>query len=244
MSADFGTLFEAARSDTKPNYRARGIIADDDRIYPLGTDTKVLSTVFEAFTRPMVHAVADKLGMVVAEPPAQNTYPDFTLSHPDRERDRIAVDVKTTYYTSAGEKVSFTLGSYTSFIHPEQEGKSILFPFSQYAEHWVVGYVYRRLAITGPEHYYPHSDLDKMPLVFDDVTTFVRRKWEIAGDRAGSGNTANIGSVKLRPHEFATADPLFANESEFLKYWRGYARTKSARADAYGSLEQFRAQTF
>ena len=127
-------------------------------MYPLNSDTKVLSTVFELICRPIVVSVAKKLGYEVVEPLVQNYYPDFslvksvvtdevqqtgpefTLADSRFEKPKIAVDIKTTYRNSRN-KFNYTLGGYASFIRPSSERKNIVFPFSDYQEHYIIGFV-------------------------------------------------------------------------------------------------------
>jgi len=67
----------------------------------------------------------------------------------------------------------------------------------------------------------------------------MQEKWRIAGDRPGSGNTANIGSIRGRLSDFQEGNGLFRSEAEFLAYWRGYGTT--ARERRYRNIEGFRA---
>ena len=113
-------------------------------VYPLGTDTKVLSTVFELISRPAVYSVAKSMGREVVEPDAQNHYPDFTLTRGPEDPAKLAIDVKTTYRRLGRDRFSYTLGGYTSFIRPGNERKNIVFPFDEYTDHWVIGFVYNR----------------------------------------------------------------------------------------------------
>lgn len=123
-----------------------GFLSRDQKIYPLGTDTKVLSTVFELTSRPTVVACAKEHGYNVVEPTVQNHYPDFTLMPVDGTKKYIAIDVKTTYRPRIDSRFHFTLGGYTSFIRLESPQKNIVFPFDDYSEHWVIGFVYTRVA--------------------------------------------------------------------------------------------------
>ncbi len=60
----------------------------------------------------------------------------------------------------------------------------------------MIGFIYTRQPLGDePNHIYDLERLDEIPLPFEDVSWFVARKWKIAGDSAGSGNTANIGSI-------------------------------------------------
>ncbi|HWU55028.1 MAG TPA: type II restriction endonuclease, partial [Rhizomicrobium sp.] len=97
-------------------YCAAGIITKHGKIYPLGSDTKVLSTIFELISRPVIYRVAEKLGLNVVEPTVQNHYPDFTLLKDAKDTKKIAVDVKTTYRDDPQSRFNYTLGGYTSFI--------------------------------------------------------------------------------------------------------------------------------
>lgn len=69
---------------------------------------------------------------------------------------------------------------------------------------------------------------------------FVQEKYRISGERAGSGNTANIGSVsRASVEEFAVGNGPFAElgEGVFEEYWRNYGRTKETRS--YNSLAEY-----
>jgi hypothetical protein len=221
------------------SYLVKGIITAERRIYPLGTDTKVLSSVFEMIVRPVVYEVAENNGMVVREARTQNYYPDFTLMRNEADLKKIAVDVKTTYFKKEGGKVAFTLGGYTSFLRSET--KNIEFPYSQYTEHWVIGFAYKRkMPEEMPAHAYGLEDIDRIPIPFEDVSFFVARKWKIAGEIAGSGNTTNIGSISGKLEDFENESSPFTSKEEFMEYWQNYGRTAAERAESYKNLEEFR----
>lgn len=223
-------------------YDVCGVIDRESRIYPLGSDTKVLSTIFELITRPVVYKYAAEYGLEVVEPPAQNHYPDFTLHREIRDHRKIAVDVKTTYRWKATDSFDYTLGGYTSFIREGKGSKNIVYPFNQYSEHWVIGFVYDRAPVSksAAAHVFTYADLSKIPLPFSNVEFFVQEKWRIASDRAGSGNTTNIGSLVGRIEDFRQGRGCFESEDEFLEYWRGYERTKGERLNTYSNIHQFR----
>lgn len=151
------------------SYSVCGIVDQSGCIYPLGADTKVLSTVFELVCRPAVYATAKGLGYEVEEPKVQNHYPDFTFHRGRDKGGKIAVDVKTTYRIHDSDKFSYTLGGYTSFIRSER--KNIVFPFSHYSEHWVIGFVYNRIAKkkAGAVHRYNVGQIKDIPLPFGNV---------------------------------------------------------------------------
>jgi len=237
---NFKTEFYKALAEEEVKYDVKGIVTLDRRIYPLGTDTKVLSTVFEMIVRPIVFRVASQNDLIVKEARAQNYYPDFTLMKGEKDKNKLAVDVKTTYREREGQKVNFTLGGYTSFLRTET--KNIEFPYSQYAEDWIIGFIYKRKEPEeSPAHIYNFAELDIIPEPFEDVAFFVARKWKIAGDIAGSGNTTNIGSISGTLEDFEREAGPFASKEEFLEYWRNYGRTAAEREKKYKNLGEFRA---
>ena len=69
-------------------------------------------------------------------------------------------------------------------------------------------------------------------------------KWKIAGDKGGSGNTANIGSIQ-RIEDILSGNGMFAKLGEewFDDYWMNFgkitAKTKSGELKKITSLEDF-----
>ncbi|MBC6416448.1 MAG: restriction endonuclease, partial [Rhodospirillales bacterium] len=147
------------------------------------------------------------------------------------------------YRREGQSRFGYTLGSYTSYIRPETEAKNIVFPYSQYGQHWIIGFVYKRAEgkRNTSGRIYSFDTLRHIPIPFDDVEVFMQEKWRIAGDRAGSGNTANVGSIYATVQDFSAGNGVFASEAEFLEYWRGYRRTNRERQAAYSNIDEFRA---
>jgi hypothetical protein len=218
---------------TGADFTVRGIVAASNRVYPLGSDTKVLSTIFEIFTRPILLRLAKRKGMVVEE--AQQTiYPDFTLYRSKGDTTKIAVDVKTTYRRPT---IAYTLGSYTSFLR--NNTKNILYPYDHYAAHWIVGFVYDRCEVTLPRESYSFDELEEIQIPYKNVEWFVQEKYRISGDRPGSGNTANIGSIKSSNiDDFRKGNGPFATHGEhvFREYWASYGKE---RGRPYSTLDEF-----
>lgn len=230
-------------SEVKNGYSLCGIVDRRGRVYPLGSDSKVVSTLFEILTRRAVAEYATVSALSLVEPRRQNYYPDFTLVGGESDQGKIAIDVKTTYLRKGTERFGYSLGSYTSYIRPETERKNIVFPYREYGEHWIIGFVYAR-----SEHHpapdtgiYSIETLGKIPLPFGEVEVFMQEKRRIAGDRAGSGNTANIGSIRGTIEDFVSGNGVFESEDEFLEYWRGYGRTAEERERGYSTVHEFRA---
>ena len=179
--------------------------------------------------------------MIVRESSKQNFYPDFTLMKDESDNSKIAVDIKTTYrnFKKDGSwSSSFTLGGYTSFLR--HDTKNIEFPYSHYQKDYIIGFIYSRVAVGGGTKFYRLIDREQVSSPLRDVEWFVQEKYRIAGERAGSGNTTNIGSVVRNSVEgFAVGDGPFAilGEEVFVDYWRNYGRTKATRP--FNNLKEY-----
>ncbi len=238
---DFKRLFLQKLNQQARAYNICGVVTNDGLVYPLGSDTKVLSTIFELVTRPIIVEIANENGLIFTEPSVQNHYPDFTIMSGESDMQKIAVDVKTTYVDHADDSFSFTLGSYTSFIRGFGS-KNIVFPFNQYSQHWVVGYVYKRVVAkkSAECRAYNVACLGEIVPPYEQVQVFVQEKWRIASDKAGSGNTTNIGSIRGVLSDFESGNTPFLSEEEFLEYWRNYERTAGEREGRFKNIQEFR----
>jgi hypothetical protein len=230
----FLTAFETGAKQLGIAWKAVGFLGLDGRVYPFGTDTKVISTVFETIAAPLIHSIAEQHGYLV-ESSDQTIYPDFTLSPNPPGRRRIAIDIKTTYrrFTSHGKTrpFRFTLGSYMSFLRDANATKNIKYPYAEYSDHWIIGFLYTRS--TGvPAKVYTRSEAAVLPCPYEDVEYFIQEKYKIVGERPGSGNTTNIGSFEtdniadLREGcgPFAALGKAACDD-----YWRNYAKVRAKR---------------
>jgi hypothetical protein len=209
------------------------MLSADDRVFPLGTDTKVLSTVFELFTRPLILDIATATGFGVEEA-LQTIYPDFTLLRRRSDPRKIAIDVKSTYRRPA---IQFTLGSYTSFLR--NNTKNILYPYDQYEQHWILGFVYSRRE-PGTAAIVPLAERRATEAPYTDVSWFAQEKYRIAGEAPGSGNTANIGSIRSdNLDDFIHGRGPFAEHGEdvFREYWANYGKVAAGRE--YRSVKEY-----
>ncbi len=67
-----------ALAEIQNGYSLCGVVDRRARVYPLGSDTKVISTLFEIVARQAVASYAGSVGLQLVEPEKQNHYPDFT----------------------------------------------------------------------------------------------------------------------------------------------------------------------
>lgn len=225
VDLDFGQEFR--KHARHLDFQVLGFLTAGDLVYPIGTDTKVLSTAFELIVRPILIEIAIEHDIILFEPSAQNHYPDFTLMESPEDPRKLAIDVKTTYrrFRKNGEawSASFTLGGYTSFIRSDT--KNIAFPFPTYNKHFIIGFIYSR---NTESNLTPVRNENRRLLSspVSDVEWFVQEKYRISSERAGSGNTTNIGSiVGSSLAEFSEGNGPFSlyEESVFVEYWRNYS---------------------
>jgi len=88
------------------------------------------------------------------------------------------------------------------------------------------------------------DELQDISSVVKDFTFLLREKWRIAGQRPGSGNTKNIGSVRqIRALLEGTGPFAPYGEQVFNDYWMNYLTQDMARAiDSavpYRNLEEY-----
>ena len=174
----------------------------------------------------MVRSIATEFDLKL-EKSAQNVYPDFTLFLESDPLKKIAVEVKSTYrqYNAKNElkKFGYTLGSYRSFLRDLFGKKGILYPYSEYDEHWIIGFLYSRNPDCKKTEIKKIIEASTLQSPYTEIEYFVQQKYLIAGKRPGSGNTTNIGSIKSNNIEdFRAGKGVFKTHQEFEEYWRAY----------------------
>lgn len=203
----------------------KGVIDSQKRIYTINNDTKLISKVFELVTTPIILDIAEKYGLELIESDRQTVYPDFTFIMPDKTK--IALDIKSTYRRNGDRVAGFTLGSYTAYIR--NPTKNIMFPYHEYKEHWILGFIYSRVENVKAD-IVPITKLGEIVPVIKDIEIIVQPKYKIASERPGSANTANIGSIS-EIKKLQRGEGLFAKYGEqvFEDYWRNFMQRKTAR---------------
>jgi hypothetical protein len=209
----------------------KGFIDIYRRIYTISVDTKIVSKVLELLLFPMFVDFGKKHGLKIELCPQQNFYPDLTFTH-ERSGHRFAVDIKSTYRTSATEVNGMTLGAFTGYFRNRDSNKNTLYPYSQYAGHLVLGVIYSKCGEVADERkQFALEDLSKIPSVIKDFQFFAQPKYRIASCRPGSGNTKNIGSV-TNIAQLADGKGPFASlgEEVYDDYWMFYLTRDMAEA--------------
>jgi hypothetical protein len=211
-----------------PEWDLVGIITKSSKVFTLSYDSKILSGIFEILTEPIVQKVADNNGLILKKG-VQNQYPEFTLYNEAKSYEKIAVDMKSTYrQRNVGGDVkgfSFTLGSYRSYLQDPKGTKGILFPYDEYKEHWVIGFVYDRNPGCKNVEITDIIRAATLQAPYTNIEFFVQEKHKIAGKTPGSGNTTNIGSIKRKSiDDFINGDGPFQTKKEFENYWKTFAK--------------------
>jgi hypothetical protein len=187
--------------------------------------------VLELLLFPMFVDFAKKHRLKIELCPQQNFYPDLTFTHKASGR-KFAVDVKSTYRTSETEVNGMTLGAFTGYFRNRESNKNTLYPYSQYAGHFVLGVIYSKCDDVADERkQFKLKDLPKIPSVIRDFQFFAQPKYRIASARPGSGNTKNIGSA-TKTQVLVNGNGPFAplGEEVYDDYWMFYLTRDMAQA--------------
>jgi Restriction endonuclease EcoRV len=215
--------FGKAVATNEGDWIIKGFIDVYARIYTISVDTKIVSKVLELLLFPMFVEFANTCDLEIELCPQQNSYPDLTFTHRPSER-KFAVDIKTTYRESETEVNGMTLGAFTGYFRKRDSKKNTLYPYNQYAGHFVLGAIYSRCHDVADERkHFTLEDLPIIPSVVKNFQFFAQPKYRIASWRTGSGNTKNIGSVKKIDQLVGGTGPFASlGEEVYDDYWMFY----------------------
>ena len=229
-------------------WTVKGFIDSLENIYTISSDTKVVSKILEIHLLPRIIDFAKEMDFRVVLPEHQNYYPDISLVSAQDESTLFALDFKTTYRIPNRPWLcnGFTLGSHGTYFSDRQSSKNIQFPYASYAGHFCLGIIYDRAETEASHEAAPHAlpDLLSIQSVISNIQFFVAEKWKIAGDKRGSGNTANIGSIQ-RIDDITTENGMFSllGEEWFDEYWINYGTIlvvgREGRSRTITSLEEY-----
>ena len=208
------------------DWKIRGFIDILKNIYSISNDTKIISKILEIHIFPALLSFAkeNKYRMEIAS--RQNYYPDITFINIDDPRIKFAVDLKTTYRKNDKDCNGFTLGSHGEYFLNRTSWKNIQYPYGEYLAHFCLGIIYDRMVQQINEtEIYSLDELASIPAVAANFVFFLAEKWRIASDKSGSGNTANIGSIKSI-NDLINENGIFVpyGEKIFDDYWMNYGK--------------------
>lgn len=231
----------------------KGFIDVYKNIYTISSDTKIVSKILEIHIFPEILRFADNSGYKIILAEHQNWYPDLTFVHKENDNIKFALDLKTTFRRD-NKSAGFTLGSHGAYFKERDKDKNIQFPYNQYSGHYCLGIIYTRadfddLAETeifqvneleeqygngndpiGERQVTKVENLKSITSVIKDFDFFAAPKWKIASDSQGSGNTANIGSIK-DIDDLKNGNGVFSKLGEdwFDEYWMNYGTATMIR---------------
>jgi len=225
----------------------KGFIDIYKNIYTISSDTKIVSKILEIHIFPEIIRFAEEFGYKIILAEHQNWYPDLTFVDNDNDEIKFALDLKTTFRRN-NKTAGFTLGSHGAYFKERDKSKNIQFPYNQYSGHYCLGIIYSREEFTdglsetktirvneleeqygrtnepiGERQVTKIENLKSITSVIRDFDFFAAPKWRIASDSQGSGNTANIGSIK-DIEDLKAGNGVFSKLGEkwFDEYWMNY----------------------
>lgn len=210
-------------------WTVKGFIDAFQNVYTISSDTKIVSKILEIHLFPKILQFAQDNGYRVVLADHQNYYPDISFVKADDESVKFAVDFKTTYRNPKKPHLcnGFTLGSHGTYFENRQSTKNIQFPYGSYAGHFCLGIIYDRAegATIDETRFHRLDELQSIASVIKNFQFFVVEKWQIASDKGGSGNTANIGSIN-NIDDIINGRGMFSRlgESWFDDYWMNYCK--------------------
>jgi len=207
----------------------KGFIDVFRNVYTITADTKIVSKVLEIHLFPKMFKFAEDNGYRIVLADHQNYYPDMSFLKNGEETIKFAVDFKTTYRKADNPEYcnGFTLGSHGTYFTDRSSTKNIQFPYSEYWGHFCLGIIYTRVedAAEDERKSFEIGELQSITSVIKDLEFFVAEKWQIACDKGGSGNTANIGSI-VRISDIISGNGMFSRLGElwFDDYWMNFRK--------------------
>jgi hypothetical protein len=229
-------------------WTVKGFIDIYRNIYTISSDTKIVSKILEIHLFPQILQFAQEQGYSIVLAEHQNWYPDLSFVKLTDPLIKFAVDLKTTYRDpdAPGHVNGFTLGSHGAYFKDRTSTKNIQFPYDEYSGHFCLGIIYtrgdskdvdeteivkvkeldedaERPRRIGQREVTAVESLRSIASVIKDFQFFVCEKWQLASDRQGSGNTANIGSITAI-EDILKGNGIFSKlgENWFDEYWMNY----------------------
>lgn len=215
-------------------WNVKGIIDNEKNIYSVSQDTKLLSKVFELYVTPILYKFAEKYHLEIEPAQTQIQYPDYSLRGDvlGLGEKWLALDLKsTTRNADNPERIGgFTLGSFRGALRNPTSTQYSRFPYVDYGAHWCLCFVYTRANNVNEHTVYSLDEINKIPDAVKNIDVYIQEKFKLAWYTPGSGNTANIGSVKTIKDIVDGTGPFGElGEYVFEDYWRNYLRKEDAK---------------
>lgn len=224
---EFVTSLSDHVSSKDGQWTVKGFIDIFRNVYTISSDTKIVSKILEIHLFPKILKFAADNGYKIVLAEHQNYYPDISFVKGNDDTIKFAVDFKTTYRNLKKKHLcnGFTLGSHGEYFENRTSTKNIQFPYGSYSGHFCLGIIYDRVDGATIDETKTHTvdELHAISSVVKNFRFFVVEKWKIASDKGGSGNTANIGSIK-NIEDIINGKGMFSKLGEkwFDDYWMNF----------------------
>lgn len=239
---DIIKIFNEKIKQKNINWTVKGLIDENNKVFSLGSDSKLIGRIFELVTNGVLQEIADENGYILEPSTSQTVYPDYTLIN-KVDNIKIAVDIKTTYREKdkRGNVKTFVycLGAYGSYIR--NNTKNIKYPYDEYSEHYMICFLYSRNGQAEEGIEVDLNEIDTIKIPYENVQYAIQEKYKIVGDNVGSGNTENMGSFKTNKFEdIVQGNGPFSvlGEDIYLDYWKNYPRYKE-KIKVYTNLDGY-----
>ncbi len=232
----FAMELQSYVEDNKKEWVIKGFIDIYKNIFSITSDTKIVSKVLEIHIFPKFLEFSQRYGYDMEFATHQNWYPDITFIAKKDPSVKFAVDLKSSYITKfkdnrAIECNGFTLGSHGEYFINRKSLKNVQYPYGDYLGHFIIGILYKREEVIRIDETkkYQLKELKTIPSVISHFIVFAQEKWKVASDKGGSGNTANIGSIK-NIEKLIKGEGIFwenfkeEGEKWFDEYWMDYGK--------------------
>jgi hypothetical protein len=197
----------------------KGFIDNEGKIYELPDIPQVITGIFQEVAKLRVKPFLKEKYNCETVQGGPREYPEITAFGGKLGSEKIAVDIKTTRRLSRNRVSGFSIGSYAGyFVHPDQKLPGCKFPYGEFKEHWIIGFIYT---------WNPNADSLHM---VSDIEVIVNQKWKVASKSTATGTTFAISSVRnLDALREGRGD--FESPEEFEDFWRakGLKRENSKR---------------
>lgn len=203
---DFKTDFENLFKDFR--WTIKGFIDENGKIHELPDIPQVITGIFQELAKRKIKPFLKQNYNCKIIQGGPREYPEMTVFGGKLETGKTAIDVKTTRRVSKNRVSGFSIGSYAGyFTHPDQKLPGCKFPYGEFKDHWVIGFVYTW-----------NPDVNSLHMV-SDIEVIVNRKWKLASKSTATGTTFAISSVRdLNALRAGKGD--FNSPQEFENFWR------------------------
>ncbi len=138
---EHSAAFAKAVTTNEGDWIVKGFVDIYRQIYTVSVDTKIVSKVLELLLFPMFVEFAKQHSLALELCSQQNFYPDLTFID-KQTATKFAVDIKSTYRINERRVNGMTLGAFTGYFRNRESSKNALYPYGQYAGHFVLGIIY------------------------------------------------------------------------------------------------------